>query len=131
MLERLGVNTRDNEAKLETKNVAAVMVTANLPAFARRGSRIDIAVSALGDATNLTGGTLLVTPLLGADGEVYAVAQGAVATGAVAARGAGASVHARRADQRPHRQRRHRRARGALCADRRAQPAARRCATRT
>ncbi|MFZ4408034.1 MAG: flagellar basal body P-ring protein FlgI [Paracraurococcus sp.] len=92
MLERLGVNTRDNEAKLSTKNVAAVMVTANLPAFARPGSRIDIAVSALGDATNLQGGTLLVTPLLGADGEVYAVAQGAVATGAVAARGAATSV---------------------------------------
>jgi flagellar P-ring protein precursor FlgI len=68
------------------------MVTANLPAFARPGSRIDIAVSALGDATNLQGGTLLVTPLLGADGEVYAVAQGAIATGAIAARGAGASV---------------------------------------
>jgi flagellar P-ring protein FlgI len=92
MLERLGVNTRDNESRLETKNVAAVMVTANLPAFARPGSRIDIAVSALGDATNLTEGTLLVTPLLGADGEVYAVAQGAVATGAIAARGAAASV---------------------------------------
>lgn len=92
MLERLGVNTRDNEAKLETRNVAAVMVTANLPAFSRPGSRIDVAVSALGDATNLTGGTLLVTPLLGADGEVYAVAQGAVATGAIAARGAAASV---------------------------------------
>jgi flagellar P-ring protein precursor FlgI len=92
MLERLGVNTRDNELRLETKNVAAVMITANLPAFARPGSRIDIAVSALGDATNLQGGTLLVTPLLGADGEVYAVAQGAIATGAIAARGAGASV---------------------------------------
>ena len=92
MLERLGVNTRDQETRLETKNVAAVMVTANLPPFARPGSRIDIAVSALGDATNLQGGTLLVTPLLGADGEVYAVAQGAVATGAIAARGAGASV---------------------------------------
>ena len=92
MLERLGVNTRDNEARLDTRNVAAVMVTANLPAFSRPGSRIDIAVSALGDATNLMGGTLLVTPLLGADGEVYAVAQGAVATGAVAARGTAASV---------------------------------------
>ncbi|GAA0585895.1 flagellar basal body P-ring protein FlgI [Craurococcus roseus] len=92
MLERLGVNTRDNEARLDTRNVAAVMVTANLPPFARPGSRIDIAVSALGDATNLMGGTLLVTPLLGADGEVYAVAQGAVATGAVAARGAAGSV---------------------------------------
>jgi flagellar P-ring protein precursor FlgI len=92
MLERLGVNTRDNAAQLDTRNVAAVMVTANLPAFAHAGSRIDVAVSALGDAQNLMGGTLLVTPLLGADGEVYAVAQGAVATGAVAARGAGGSV---------------------------------------
>jgi flagellar P-ring protein precursor FlgI len=92
MLERLGVNTRDQERQLETRNVAAVMVTANLPAFARTGSRIDLTVSALGDATNLTGGTLVVTPLLGADGEVYAVAQGAVATGAIAARGAAASV---------------------------------------
>jgi flagellar P-ring protein precursor FlgI len=92
MLERLGVNTRDQEAKLQTKNVAAVMVTANLPAFARVGGRIDIAVSALGNAKDLTGGTLLVTPLLAADGEVYAVGQGALATGAIAARGAGASV---------------------------------------
>jgi hypothetical protein len=62
MLERLGVNTRDQLTNLETKNVAGVMVTADLPAFARAGSRIDVAVSALGDATNLTGGTLLVTP---------------------------------------------------------------------
>src|ERR1700761_2616458 len=77
MLERLGVNTRDQITKLETKNVAAVMVTADLPPFARSGNRIDVAVSALGDATNLTGATLLVTPLLAADGEVYAVAQGA------------------------------------------------------
>lgn len=92
MLERLGVNTRDQESKLQTKNVAAVMVTANLPAFARSGSRIDVAVSALGDAKDLTGGTLLVTPLLAADGEVYAVSQGTLATGAIAARGAGASV---------------------------------------
>jgi flagellar P-ring protein precursor FlgI len=92
MLERLGVNTRDQIAKLETKNVAAVMVTATLPAFARTGSRIDIAVSAIGDATNLAGGTLLVTPLMAADGEVYGVAQGAITTGAIAARGAGASV---------------------------------------
>jgi flagellar P-ring protein precursor FlgI len=92
MLERLGVNTRDQQSKLQTKNIAAVMVTADLPAFARSGSRIDVAVSALGDATNLTGGTLLVTPLLAADGEVYAVAQGALATGAIAARGAASSV---------------------------------------
>ena len=92
MLERLGVNTRDQETKLQTKNVAAVMVTANLPAFARSGSRIDVSVSALGDAKDLTGGTLLVTPLLGADGEVYGVAQGTLATGAITARGQGASV---------------------------------------
>jgi flagellar P-ring protein precursor FlgI len=92
MLERLGVNTRDQVSVLSTKNVAAVMVTAELPAFARNGSRIDISVSALGDATNLTGGTLLVTPLLGADGEVYAVGQGTLSTGAIAARGAASSV---------------------------------------
>src|ERR1700710_921851 len=92
MLERLGVNTRDQVTALSTKNLAAVMVTAELPAFARSGSRIDLTVSALGDATNLTGGTLLVTPLLAADGEVYAVGQGTLSTGAIAARGAGASV---------------------------------------
>jgi flagellar P-ring protein precursor FlgI len=92
MLERLGVNTRDQVSVLSTKNVAAVMVTGELPAFARSGSRIDISVSALGDASNLTGGTLLVTPLLGADGDVYAVGQGTLTTGAIAARGAAASV---------------------------------------
>ena len=92
MLERLGVNTRDQVAKLQTKNIAAVMVTAELPAFTHGGSRIDVSISALGDATNLTGGTLLVTPLLAADGDVYAVAQGAIATGAIAARGAASSV---------------------------------------
>lgn len=92
MLERLGVNTRDQITKLETKNIAAVMVTAELPPFVRSGSRIDVSVAALGDATNLTGGTLLVTPLLAADGEVYAVAQGALATGAISARGAASSV---------------------------------------
>jgi len=92
MLERLGVNTRDQVTALSTKNLAAVMVTAELPAFARSGSRIDINISALGDTTNLTGGTLLVTPLLAADGDVYAVAQGALSTGAIAARGAAGSV---------------------------------------
>jgi flagellar P-ring protein precursor FlgI len=92
MLERLGVNTRDQIANLTTKDVAAVMVTAELPPFSRAGSRIDVTVGALGDATNLTGGILLVTPLLAADGEVYAVAQGALATGAIAARGAASSV---------------------------------------
>ena len=83
MLDMVGVNARDGQIK--AKNVAAVMVTANLPAFSRQGSRIDVNVSALGDAKNLLGGTLIATPLKGADGEVYAVAQGTVATGAVAA----------------------------------------------
>ncbi len=92
MLERLGVNTRDQIGKLQTKNVAAVMVTAGLPAFAHSGSRFDVAVSAIGDCSNLSGGTLLVTPLMAADGEVYGVAQGAISTGAVAAKGAAASV---------------------------------------
>jgi flagellar P-ring protein precursor FlgI len=86
------VNTRDQVTALSTKNIAAVMVTAELPAFARTGSRIDISVSALGDATNLAGGTLLVTPLLAADGEVYAVGQGTLSTGAIAVRGTAGSV---------------------------------------
>ncbi|WP_132807593.1 flagellar basal body P-ring protein FlgI [Tepidamorphus gemmatus] len=90
MLERLGMNTRD--AALRTKNVAAVMVTANLPAFATQGTRIDVTVSSLGDATNLQGGTLLVTPLLAADGEVYAVAQGPVAVAGFSAIGDAASI---------------------------------------
>jgi flagellar P-ring protein precursor FlgI len=90
MLERLGVNTRD--ATLNTKNVAAVMVTAKLPPFAATGSPMDTTVSALGDAKSLLGGTLLVTPLLGADGEAYAVAQGTVQTGAVSAQGASGST---------------------------------------
>ncbi len=90
MLERLGVNIRD--ATLRTKNVAAVMVTARLPAFVRHGSRVDVTVSALGDATSLLGGTLLVTPLLGADGEVYSVAQGPVAVAGFAAAGAATTV---------------------------------------
>jgi len=89
MLERLGVNTRD--ARLNTKNVAAVMVTARLPPFAAAGSQVDATVSAMGSAKSLLGGTLLVTPLLGADGQTYAVAQGSVQTGAVAASGASGS----------------------------------------
>jgi flagellar P-ring protein precursor FlgI len=92
MLERLGVNTRDQLTKLQTKNVAAVMVTASLPAFAHSGSRIDVAISAIGDATNLSGGMLLVTPLMAADGEVYGVAQGAISTGAIAAKGDAGSI---------------------------------------
>lgn len=86
MLERLGVNIRDGSVP-GSKNIAAVMVTANLPPFARHGTRIDVSVSALGDAKDLRGGTLLVTPLLGADGEVYAVSQGPVATGGFSAQG--------------------------------------------
>ncbi len=90
MLERLGINTRGTSMK--TKNVAAVMVTATLPPFAAQGSRIDVTVSTLGDAKSLDGGTLLVTPLLGADGEVYAVSQGSVAVGGFTATGSAASV---------------------------------------
>lgn len=89
MLERLGVNTRD--ANLNTKNVAAVMVTAKLRAFSAPGATTDVSVSAMGDAKSLLGGTLLVTPLLGADGEAYAVAQGTVQTGAISAQGASGS----------------------------------------
>lgn len=90
MLERLGVNTRDG--KIKSKNIAAVMVTANLPAFARQGTKIDVMVSALGDAKSLQGGVLLVTPLLGADGEAYAIAQGPVAIGGFTAAGDAQSV---------------------------------------
>ncbi|MEM1138815.1 MAG: flagellar basal body P-ring protein FlgI [Pseudomonadota bacterium] len=90
MLERLGVNTRGED--LNTENVAAVMVTANLPPFSTQGTRIDVGVSALGDAESLRGGTLLVTPLHGADGEIYAVGQGPVAVGGFTVQGDGGSV---------------------------------------
>ncbi|MFN5351470.1 MAG: flagellar basal body P-ring protein FlgI [Alphaproteobacteria bacterium] len=78
-LTNLGLNTSDKS--LKSKNVAAVTVTATLPAFSRNGSKIDINVSTMGDATSLQGGTLIATPLLGADGQIYAVAQGQVSTG--------------------------------------------------
>lgn len=90
MLNRLGV--KPTTAGLDSTNVAAVMVTASLPAFSRQGSRIDVTVGALGDADSLMGGTLLVTPLLGADGEVYAVAQGQLAVGGFVATGAAETV---------------------------------------
>ena len=90
MLERMGVNARSSA--LSTTNVAAVMVTATLPPFARQGAHIDVQVAALGNAKSLLGGTLLVTPMLGADGEVYAVAQGSVASGGFSAAGQAASV---------------------------------------
>jgi flagellar P-ring protein precursor FlgI len=75
-LEKLGVNIQGTN--LKTKNIAAVTVTVNLPAFARQGSKLDVKVSAIGDAKSLRGGMLLATPLLGSDGNVYAVAQGPV-----------------------------------------------------
>jgi flagellar P-ring protein precursor FlgI len=89
MLERLGVNTK--AATMDTKDVAAVIVTAELPPFAAAGSSIDITVSAMGDAKSLQGGTLMVTPLLGSDGEAYALGQGAIETGAISAGGASGS----------------------------------------
>ncbi|MBA4250040.1 MAG: hypothetical protein C0432_03800 [Candidatus Puniceispirillum sp.] len=88
MFERLGVNIRDGT--MSSKNVAMVMVTATLPPFAREGSRIDITVSAVGDAKSLSGGTLLVTALKGADGQVYSVAQGQISVSGIAASGANA-----------------------------------------
>lgn len=90
MLERLGVNIRGDD--LDTDNVAAVMVTATLPPFTGQGTRIDVSVSSLGDADSLLGGTLLVTPLLGADGEVYAVAQGPVSVGGFNVQGDAAEI---------------------------------------
>lgn len=90
MLERLGVNIRGQT--LRTGNVAAVMVTANLPPFGTQGTRIDVTVSALGDSKSLQGGVLLVTPLLGADGNVYAVAQGSLAISGFQAEGDAAKI---------------------------------------
>jgi flagellar P-ring protein precursor FlgI len=90
MLERLGVNIRGQT--LRTGNVAAVMVTSNLPPFGTQGTRIDVTVSALGDSKSLQGGTLLVTPLLGADGNVYGVAQGSLTIGGFQAEGDAAKI---------------------------------------
>ena len=90
MLERMGVNI--SGTNLNTKNVAAVIVTATLPPFAVQGSRIDATISALGDAKSLQGGTLMVTPLMGADGETYAIAQGPIAIGGFTAEGDAATV---------------------------------------
>jgi flagellar P-ring protein precursor FlgI len=90
ILERLGVNVTGEQFR--PRNVAAVLVTATLPPFARAGSRIDVTVSAIGDAKSLLGGTLVMTPLNAADGQIYAVAQGTVIAGGVAASGDAASV---------------------------------------
>ena len=90
LLERLGVNVQGEQFR--PQNVAAVIVTATLPPFARAGSRIDITVSAIGDADNLIGGTLIMTPLNAADGEIYAVAQGPILAGGIGAEGDGAAT---------------------------------------
>lgn len=89
LLERLGVNVRGEAFR--PKNVAAVIITGTLPPFARSGGRIDVTVSAIGDAKNLLGGTLVMTPLNAADGEIYAVAQGPIIAGGVRATGDAAS----------------------------------------
>lgn len=90
LLERLGVNVTGENFR--PKNVAAVLVTANLPAFARAGGRIDVAVSAIGDASSLHGGTLVMTPLNAADGQIYAVAQGPIVAGGISAQTQNAST---------------------------------------
>jgi flagellar P-ring protein precursor FlgI len=90
LLERLGVNVTGEN--YQPKNVAAVFVTAALPAFARAGGQIDVTVSAIGDAKSLLGGTLIMTPLNGADGQIYAVAQGAIIAGGVSADGQASKV---------------------------------------
>lgn len=91
MLTQLGVNMPAGTT-LQLKNVAAVMVTANLPPFARPGQTIDVTVSSLGNAGSLRGGTLLMTPLKGVDGRVYAMGQGSLIVGGYGASGAGGSV---------------------------------------
>jgi flagellar P-ring protein precursor FlgI len=90
MLERMGITVDPRDVKV--RNVAAAMVTAQLPPFARPGSQIDVTVSSMGDAKSLQGGTLLLTPLRGVDGAVYAVAQGPISLGGFTASGAGARV---------------------------------------
>jgi flagellar P-ring protein FlgI len=92
MLERLGINETDDFATIKTKNIAAVMVTATLPPFAAQGSHIDVSIGTMGDAKSLQGGILMVTPLQGADGEVYAVAQGTISSGFTAGGASGSSI---------------------------------------
>ncbi|WP_282096819.1 flagellar basal body P-ring protein FlgI [Epibacterium ulvae] len=90
ILERLGVNVTGEQFR--PKNVAAVFVTASLPPFARVGSTVDVAVSAIGDSSSLLGGTLIMTPLNAADGQIYAVAQGSILAGGVVAEGEAATI---------------------------------------
>ena len=93
MLSQMGVNlTQEQALKLQLKNVAAVMITTSLPPFAKPGQPIDVTVSSLGNAKSLRGGTLLMTQLKGADGQVYAVAQGNVLVGGVGASSGGSKV---------------------------------------
>lgn len=92
MLEKLGVNAKAAESQITTKNVAAVMVTAKMPSYARQGSRIDVTTSSLGDASSLEGGQLLATPLIAADGETYAVAQGSIIIGGYTTEGNAGAV---------------------------------------
>lgn len=91
MLRNMGINLPPG-TNLQLKNVAAVMVTANLPPFARSGQTLDVTVSSMGNAKSLRGGTLLMTPLKGADGQVYAMAQGNLLVGGVGASAGGSSV---------------------------------------
>ena len=94
MLDRMGVNIRGvgRGIALRTRNVAAVLVTADLPAFIRPGSRVDVTVSSLGDATSLLGGTLILTALPGVDGQTYAIAQGQVAVAGFSVSGQAESI---------------------------------------
>ena len=90
MLEKMGMTV--NPIDIKVKNVAAVMITANMPPFSRQGMRMDVSVSSIGDAKDLQGGTLLFTPLKAADGQTYAIAQGPVSTGGFSVQGAGAGT---------------------------------------
>ena len=90
-LQQLGL-TLPADAKVQMKNVAAVMVTAQLPPFAQPGQMIDVTVSSMGNAKSLRGGTLITTPLKGADGEIYALAQGNLLVGGAGASGGGSKV---------------------------------------
>lgn len=92
MLETMNVKVSPND--IASDNVAAVVVTADLPSFARQGDEIDVTVSSIGDAESLEGGTLLLTPLKGVDGEIYALGQGSVSIGGKNERGGGAQNHA-------------------------------------
>lgn len=90
MLDQLGIGASSNDFR--TRNVAAVLVTAKLPAFANKGSRIDVNISSIGDASSLRGGTLVFTPLYGGDGEIYAMAQGGLVVSGFSAEGDAAAV---------------------------------------